>query len=46
MDNSNKDDGKKQNIEKVRLILDEIFPGENVDVPDPITVAVPVLKMY
>ena len=21
--------------EKVKLILDEIFPGENVDVPDP-----------
>jgi len=40
MDNSNyrdvirmaKNDSEKQ---KVRLILDEIFPGENVDVPDP-----------
>ena len=40
MDNSN-----KQNVlalakndaqrEKVKLILNEIFPGENVDVPDP-----------
>jgi protein-tyrosine phosphatase len=27
-----KTDGHKQ---KVRLILDELFPGENVDVPDP-----------
>jgi protein-tyrosine phosphatase len=40
MDNSNyrdvirmaKNDSEKQ---KVQLILDEIFPGENVDVPDP-----------
>lgn len=40
MDNSNyrdvaqlaKDEFEKQ---KVQLILDEIFPGENVDVPDP-----------
>ena len=40
MDNSNKEnvlalaenDFQK---EKVKLILDEIFPGENVDVPDP-----------
>ena len=40
MDNSNKEnvlalaenDSQK---EKVKLILDEIFPGENVDVPDP-----------
>jgi len=40
MDNSNyrdvirmaNNDSEKQ---KVRLILDEIFPGENVDVPDP-----------
>ncbi|CAM3428071.1 low molecular weight protein-tyrosine-phosphatase [Aequorivita lipolytica] len=40
MDNSNREnilalaenDAQK---EKVRLILDEIFPGENVDVPDP-----------
>ncbi|WP_310993273.1 low molecular weight protein-tyrosine-phosphatase [Aequorivita marina] len=40
MDNSNKEnvlalaetDADKK---KVRLILDEIFPGENVDVPDP-----------
>ena len=40
MDNSNKDDvlALAQNDEqrkKVKLILDEIFPGENVDVPDP-----------
>lgn len=40
MDNSNKDDVlalAKNDIqrEKVQLILDEIFPGENVDVPDP-----------
>ncbi|MDN3725429.1 low molecular weight protein-tyrosine-phosphatase [Aequorivita sp. SDUM287046] len=40
MDNSNKEnvlalaenDSQK---EKVKLILDELFPGENVDVPDP-----------
>lgn len=40
MDNSNKEDvlALAQNDEqrkKVKLILDEIFPGENVDVPDP-----------
>lgn len=40
MDNSNKEDvlSLAQNDEhrkKVSLILDEIFPGENVDVPDP-----------
>ena len=40
MDNSNKDDVlalDKNDIqrEKVQLSLDEIFPGENVDVPDP-----------
>jgi len=40
MDNSNKADVLRlaQNDEdrkKVQLILDEIFPGENVDVPDP-----------
>lgn len=40
MDNSNKDNVlalAKNEIhrEKVRLILDEVFPGENVDVPDP-----------
>src|SRR5690606_36226500 len=40
MDNSNKDDVlalAKNDIqrEKVQLSLDEIFPGENVDVPDP-----------
>lgn len=40
MDNSNFDDVIKlaQNEEqrsKVQLILNEIFPGENVDVPDP-----------
>lgn len=40
MDNSNKDNvlalaqNDKQR-KKVKLILDEIFPGENVDVPDP-----------
>ncbi|MGO3184334.1 MAG: low molecular weight protein-tyrosine-phosphatase [Aequorivita sp.] len=42
MDNSNmedvlslaKDDSQK---EKVKLILNEVFPGENVDVPDPYT---------
>lgn len=40
MDNSNKQDVLKLNNyndanHKVQLILDEIFPGENVDVPDP-----------
>lgn len=40
MDNSNRDDilslaENDQQRKKVRLILDEIFPGENVDVPDP-----------
>lgn len=40
MDNSNKENvlALAQNEEqrkKVKLILDEIFPGENVDVPDP-----------
>ncbi|NLN24295.1 MAG: low molecular weight phosphotyrosine protein phosphatase [Bacteroidetes bacterium] len=40
MDNSNKDDvlsmaKTEEHRKKVRLILDEIFPGENVDVPDP-----------
>lgn len=40
MDNSNKENvlALAQNEEhrgKVRLILDELFPGENVDVPDP-----------
>lgn len=40
MDNSNRDNilALAQNEEqrnKVKLILDEIFPGENVDVPDP-----------
>lgn len=25
----------EEHRKKVRLILDEIFPGENVDVPDP-----------
>jgi len=40
MDNSNKEtvleltQGKEE-IEKVQLILDELFPSENVDVPDP-----------
>lgn len=40
MDNSNHRDvlsmaRKEEHIQKVQLILDEIFPGENVDVPDP-----------
>ncbi len=40
MDNSNKENvlalaENDVQKEKVRLILDEIFPGENVDVPDP-----------
>lgn len=40
MDNSNKEDvlalaENDSQREKVKLILDEIFPGENVDVPDP-----------
>ena len=40
MDNSNKENvlalaQKDSHKEKVKLILDEIFPGENVDVPDP-----------
>jgi protein-tyrosine phosphatase len=40
MDNSNYQDVVKlarneQEIAKVQLILDEIFPNENVDVPDP-----------
>src|SRR5690606_15556045 len=40
MDTSNYEDVVAQarneaDIEKVRLILDEIFPGEKVDVPDP-----------
>ena len=40
MDNSNKANVLKlaktdADTEKVQLILDEIFPGENVDVPDP-----------
>ncbi|PHR14635.1 MAG: protein-tyrosine-phosphatase [Aequorivita sp.] len=40
MDNSNKEDvlalaQSDSHKEKVKLILDEIFPGENVDVPDP-----------
>lgn len=40
MDNSNKKDvlslaKTDEQRKKVRLILDEIFPGENVDVPDP-----------
>ncbi|MCB0456853.1 MAG: low molecular weight phosphotyrosine protein phosphatase [Flavobacteriaceae bacterium] len=40
MDNSNYQDVIKlanthEEIEKVKLILDEIFPNENVDVPDP-----------
>jgi len=40
MDNSNKENvlalaENESHKEKVKLILDEIFPGENVDVPDP-----------
>lgn len=40
MDNSNKEDvldlaQNEDHRKKVKLILDEIFPGENVDVPDP-----------
>jgi protein-tyrosine phosphatase len=40
MDNSNKENvlalaQNESQKEKVKLILDEIFPGENVDVPDP-----------
>lgn len=40
MDNANKEDvltmaANDTQREKVKLILDEIFPGENVDVPDP-----------
>ncbi|OAD91252.1 protein-tyrosine-phosphatase [Aequorivita soesokkakensis] len=40
MDNSNKENvlamaQTDSQREKVKLILDEIFPGENVDVPDP-----------
>ena len=40
MDNSNKKDvlalaPSEDHKAKVHLILDEIFPGENVDVPDP-----------
>ena len=40
MDNSNKENvlamaQNEDHRKKVKLILDEIFPGENVDVPDP-----------
>ncbi|RFN60100.1 low molecular weight protein-tyrosine-phosphatase [Marixanthomonas ophiurae] len=40
MDNSNKENVLKlakteEDKQKVQLILEEIFPGENVDVPDP-----------
>lgn len=40
MDNSNYEDvlqlaDNKQQAEKVHLILNELFPNENVDVPDP-----------
>lgn len=40
MDNSNKENvlrlcQEQNNKDKVRLILDELYPGENVDVPDP-----------
>lgn len=40
MDNSNKEDilamtENPEHQKKVKLLLNEIFPGENVDVPDP-----------
>lgn len=40
MDNSNKGDvlqlaQNESDLKKVQLILDELFPNENVDVPDP-----------
>lgn len=40
MDNSNKRDvltlaRNENDIKKVEMILNEVFPGENVDVPDP-----------
>lgn len=40
MDNSNKENvlalaPSEEDKQKVKLILDEIFPGENVDLPDP-----------
>lgn len=40
MDNSNKENvldlaKNDEHRSKVKLILNEIFPGENVDVPDP-----------
>ncbi len=40
MDGSNYDDviiqaTSEEQISKVKLILDELFPGDNVDVPDP-----------
>ncbi len=40
MDNSNRRDvlslaRNKEDEEKVKMILNELFPGENVDVPDP-----------
>lgn len=40
MDNTNKENilalaQNEEDRKKVKLILDEIFPGENVDVPDP-----------
>lgn len=40
MDNSNKENvlalaENESQKKKVKLILDEVFPGENVDVPDP-----------
>lgn len=40
MDNSNKEDilamaETQDHRDKVKLLLNEIFPGENVDVPDP-----------
>ena len=40
MDNSNYDDvielaKKEEHKQKVKLILDYLFPGDNVDVPDP-----------
>jgi protein-tyrosine phosphatase len=40
MDNSNRENvlqlaSSAEQVEKVRLIMDELFPGENMDVPDP-----------
>jgi len=42
MDNSNRRDilslaRNEQDVQKVKMILNELFPNENVDVPDPYT---------